>query len=69
MAKIALPKEVETYLDNSVIFNKFGLIYLASVKFMTKCEIDDKKLKKLIIDRFASEMSDGTIEFIEKNQK
>ena len=69
MAKIALPKEVETYLDNSVIFNKFGLINLASVKFMTKCEIDDKKLKKLIIDRFASEMSDGTIEFIEKNQK
>ncbi len=61
-----LPKEIEEYLDKSLLFNKFGLVNLAVVKANTNTTLSDEELKKLIQARFGKEMSNGKVEFLEK---
>jgi hypothetical protein len=64
MANTILPKDIETHLDNNILFNKFGIVNIRAVKASFKCEIPDKTLKKLINNRFAKEMVGEKIEFI-----
>lgn len=62
--KATLPQEVETYLDNSLLFNKFGLVNIKVAQTHTKEKISDGELKKLIQKRFGSEMVNGKVEFV-----
>lgn len=66
MSKETLPEYVVDFLDNNILFNKFGLVNIQSLKSQTNCEIEDKKLKKLIQEQFDHEFTGG-IEFIEKD--
>lgn len=62
-----LPKEVFEYLNNNLMFNKFGIVNIRVVIASTNCEIKERKLKSLITARFKKEMVTGKIEFINKN--
>lgn len=62
MAKI--PKTVEKYLDENLLFNKFGIVNLAKVKFESQTTLSDEELKVSIIARFGKEMANEEIEFI-----
>lgn len=64
--KKTLPKNVESHLDNSIIFNKFGIVNINALKATTKCDIPNEELKALINERFAKEFVGEHIEFIEK---
>ena len=64
MAKLTLPKDIETHLDNSLIFTKFGIVNIRFIKTTFKCELPDKELKTLINNRFSKEFVREKIEFI-----
>jgi len=66
MAKEKLPKNVEEHLNRNTMFNMFGLVNILSLKACTGCEIEDEKLKKLIGERFDSEMATEKVEFMKK---
>jgi hypothetical protein len=67
-SKNELPKKVETYVDNSILFNKFGIINLNALRATTKTELSNTELKKLIKERFSKEIVGGKIEFITKEK-
>ena len=68
--KIAtLPTDVIEYLNNSILFNKFGVVNLRAVRGNTTCELKDRELKRLINDKFKKEMVTGKIEFITNKKK
>jgi len=60
-----IPTDIEMYVDNSVLFNKFGLININALRATTKTELSNDEIKKLINERFAHEIT-GEIEFMEK---
>lgn len=64
MAKKTLPKEIEKYLQGSILFSRFGIVNLNVVKALTKEPLKFDELEKLINDKFAKEMTKGKIEFI-----
>lgn len=61
-----LPKVVEDYLDNSLLFNKFGLVNISALLSKTGTKLTDADLKAKIQARFGHEMSNGQVEFVEK---
>ncbi len=66
MAKNKLPKNVEEHLNKNTMFNMFALVNISSLRASTGCKIEDEKLKKLIRERFDSEMETGKVEFMKK---
>jgi len=52
MKTAKIPKAVEIYLDNNLLFNKFGIVNISAVKASTGCKVDSDELKKLIQARF-----------------
>lgn len=62
--KNKLPQNVIDHLNKNLMFNKFGLINIASLKAQTDCEIPDDKLKKLIQNKFGEEMTTGEVSFM-----
>ena len=62
--KNKLPQNVIDHLNKNLMFNKFGLVNIASLKAQTECEIPDDKLKKLIQDKFGEEMTTGEVSFM-----
>ena len=63
--KQVLPKDIEIFLDSSLMFNKFGLVNIKILKSKFNSILGDDVLKQLIQDRFGDEFKDG-IEFIEE---
>ena len=63
-----LPESVTEYLIRNWMFNVFGIVNLSALRSVAKCDMDAATLKILINKRFADEMTDGKIEFIEKRQ-
>ncbi len=61
---VELPNEVIIYLNDNLLFNKFGIVNLKVIKTKLKCELKDKKLKSLIQAHFGKEFRDEKIEFI-----
>lgn len=61
-----IPKSVETYLDNNLLFNKFGIVNIGKVIAETGTTLSNKELKQVINERFSHEMVGGEIEFIER---
>jgi hypothetical protein len=61
----SLPRGVEIYLDNNILFNKFGIANLEVLIHEFKLSLTKGELKTLINERFRKEFKDG-IEFIEK---
>ena len=64
-----LPKEIETYIDENILFNKFGIVNIGFLKSKFKCELENDVLQALIQERFGKEMNDGKIEFITNTKK
>lgn len=58
-----IPKEVANYVDNSLLFNKFGVINLKAVRGITKTTLTDEELKEAINEHFGKEFSNG-IEYL-----
>lgn len=63
-----LPQNVIDHLNKNLMFNKFGLINISSLKASTDCKISDEKLKEMIQEKFGKEMVTGKVEFTEKNK-
>ena len=65
MPKNKLPQNVIDHLNNNLMFNKFGLVNIASLKAHTECDIPNDELKQLIQDKFGHEMHNDEVSFIE----
>jgi hypothetical protein len=61
--KHSLPKEVEIYLNDSIMFNKFGVANLGHLIMKFKLLLTKEELKRLINEKFGKEFANG-IEFI-----
>ena len=57
-------KEVEKYVDNSLLFSKFGVVNLKAVRGITKTDLTDEQLKEAIDARFGNEFAPGKIEYL-----
>jgi aconitase A len=64
----SLPEHIEKYVSKNTMFNMVGCINLALLRSCTNTTLSNEELKKRIIKRFASEMVDKKIEFIEKGK-
>ena len=62
--KNKLPQNVIDHLNKNLMFNKFGLVNIASLKAQTDCEIPNDELEQLIQNKFGHEMHNGEVEFI-----
>lgn len=61
-----IPKNIETYLNSNLLFNKFGIVNLDVIRATTKTKLTNDELKECINERFAKEMKDDKIEFLSK---
>ncbi len=63
-----LPKNIEVDLDSNFSFNKFGIVNIGALRFRTKTHLSSDELKRMINERFASEMVGGKIEYIDEKK-
>ena len=63
-----LSENIEKDLNDNFIFNKFGLVNIGALRARTGTTLKSKELKKLIKERFATEMVGGKIEFIDEKK-
>jgi len=63
-----LPKHIEKYINSNHTFNSFGLINLSVLRSSTNTKLSNEELKKRINKRFAHEMANDKIEYIEKGK-
>lgn len=59
-----LPQNIVDHLNKNLMFNKFGLVNIASLKASTGTTLEDDDLKERIQERFGKEMVNGTVEFV-----
>lgn len=61
-----LPQNIKNRLNNSIIFNKFGIVNLNALKAQEQTDLTKEELKEAINKEFAHEFVGNHIEFIEK---